>query len=108
MPNVVIATTMWGEVEENVGEQREQELKRYFWNQMVADGCTTERFGNTFESAWGIINIMQNNTATTLQIHTEMGVAGKLLHNTAAGIQTNNETTKVSTSLMSKFRNLLR
>jgi hypothetical protein len=37
MPNVVIATTMWGEVEENVGEQREQELKRYFWNQMVAD-----------------------------------------------------------------------
>jgi hypothetical protein len=37
MPNVVIATTMRGEVEENVGEQREQELKRYFWNQMVAD-----------------------------------------------------------------------
>jgi hypothetical protein len=35
---------------------------------------------------------MQNNTATTLQIHTEMGVAGKVLHNTAAGIQTNNET----------------
>ncbi|KIM75858.1 hypothetical protein PILCRDRAFT_662446 [Piloderma croceum F 1598] len=109
MPNVVIATTMWGEVEKDVGEQRERELMSDFWNQMVADGCTTERFDDTYESAWGIIrNIVQKNTATTLQIHTEMGAAGKALHNTAAGIQANDATRNVSTSLMMRFRNWLR
>jgi hypothetical protein len=55
MPNVVIATTMWGKVEKEEGEQREAELKSEFWAKMQADGCKTERFENTYDSAWHII-----------------------------------------------------
>jgi hypothetical protein len=55
MPNVVIATTMWDKVDEEEGNEREDELKRDFWTGMVADGCRTERFENTYDSAWRII-----------------------------------------------------
>jgi len=55
MPNVVIATTMWDRVSEEEGNEREDELKRDFWTGMVADGCRTERFENTYDSAWRII-----------------------------------------------------
>jgi hypothetical protein len=56
MPNVVIATTMWGKVEKEEGEQREEELKSEFWAAMQADGCKTARFVNTYESAWRVID----------------------------------------------------
>ena len=55
MPNVVIATTMWDRVSKEEGNEREDELKRDFWTGMVADGCRTERFENTYDSAWCII-----------------------------------------------------
>jgi hypothetical protein len=55
MPNVVITTTMWGKVDDEEGDQREEELKNDFWKEMVAQGCKTERFDNTYESAWRII-----------------------------------------------------
>ena len=51
MPNVVIATTMWGKVEKREGEEREEELKSDFWRDMLANGCRTERFENSYESA---------------------------------------------------------
>ena len=56
MPNVVIATTMWGKVEKEEGEQREEELKSEFWAKMQVDGCKTARFENTYESAWRVID----------------------------------------------------
>ena len=56
MPNVVIATTMWSKVDKDEGEQREAELKNKFWAEVRADGCKTERFENTYQSAWDIID----------------------------------------------------
>jgi len=56
MPNVVIVTTMWGRVTEEEGARREAELKKEFWKDMVADGCKTERFENTYDSAWRVID----------------------------------------------------
>jgi len=55
MPNVVIVTTMWSEVKQSRGEEREEELKRVFWAEMIRQGCRVERFQDTAESAWGII-----------------------------------------------------
>jgi hypothetical protein len=107
MPSVVIATTMWDEVTTEEGEQREQELKRYFWTEMVADACMIERFEGTYDSAWRIIGtIMQKNLGTTLLIQEEMGNVGKALHKTSAGVHANDKTRKVSPDFMRLFRSL--
>jgi hypothetical protein len=107
MPNVVIATTMRGKVTKEEGEQREEELKRDFWNEMVAKGCRTERFENTHASAWRIIgNIMQNKPSTTLLIQQEMGASGKPLRRTKAGSLARKTTPKATSGLRSMFRKL--
>jgi len=46
---------MWSDVREDTGARREEELKREFWNEMLANGCRTERFEDTHDSAWRII-----------------------------------------------------
>ena len=53
MPNVVIATTMWGEVKTEHGERREKELKDTFWKDLLDKGCRVERFEDTYESCYG-------------------------------------------------------
>jgi hypothetical protein len=68
MPNVVIATTMWDKVDEEEGNEREDELKRDFWTGMVADGCRTERFENTYDSAWRIIGSVVGKDGVSSEI----------------------------------------
>jgi len=55
MPNVVVATTMWGEVKPENGERREKELKANFWKDLLEHGCQVKRFDDTYESAWDIV-----------------------------------------------------
>jgi len=60
MPNVVIVTTMWSKVSEVEGTERETDLKRDVWNEMLGGGCSVVRFKDTLDSAWDIIgNIPQ-------------------------------------------------
>jgi hypothetical protein len=80
MPNVVIATTMWGDVSELTGIRREEDLKNFLQN-MLSDGCRLERFGNNWKSAWDIIG---ESSTTTLRLPDEMVEEGKLLHQTEA------------------------
>ena len=83
MPNVVMVTTMWSRVSANEGAQREQELKKTFWKDILDNGGRTKRFNGTYESAWGIIgSIMQNNTGTTVNIQQEMVDAETPFRNT--------------------------
>lgn len=56
MPNVAIITTMWGEVKEETGVRREEELVRDFWSDVVDNGGRVARFRDTQDSAWNIIN----------------------------------------------------
>ena len=83
MPNVVIATTMWDDVKKESGERREEELKRDFWQGMVADGCRIERFENTYESAWRIIGNM-SQTGINILLQEEMG-GKQTVEETSAG-----------------------
>jgi hypothetical protein len=46
---------MWDEVDEATGAQREHDLKETFLKGIFPDGCRTERFHTTYESAWHII-----------------------------------------------------
>jgi hypothetical protein len=89
MRNVILATTMWGCVAENVGIQRENELERDFWKSMLASGSRAMRFMNTFESAWDIVDSItpeHRDNLPSLLIQEEMVDLHKRLSETQAGI----------------------
>jgi hypothetical protein len=77
MPYVIIVTTMWGYVSEELGVKREEELKRDVWKDMVADGCKIERFEDTRSSAWRIIGSLADKPGIQAQLSSEI-VDGRL------------------------------
>jgi hypothetical protein len=91
MPNVVLATTMWDLVEENVGAGREQQLQKEFWKDMVADGCGTERFDGTHDCAWRIVDSLTQKHRAPILLSTEIVDTQLRLNETQAGIMLNKE-----------------
>jgi len=86
MPNVVIVTTMWRNIPEELGIRREEELKRDVWKDMVAGGCRTERFQDTHKSTWGIIGSLADKAPIQVQLSKDI-VDGRLnIKETIAGI----------------------
>ncbi|KAI6006735.1 hypothetical protein EDC04DRAFT_974151 [Pisolithus marmoratus] len=86
--NVILVTTMWDEVTEEVGSAREKELQSDFWGSMISLGSTIHRFDGTMESAWKIINSLSVAPPVQrrpLQIQREMVDKHMPLHRTAAG-----------------------
>lgn len=86
--NVVLVTTMWDEVTEEIGSAREKELQSDFWRSMINLGSTIHRFEGTTESAWNIINSLSLASPVQrrpLQIQREMVDEHVPLHRTAAG-----------------------
>jgi len=62
--NVVLATTMWDEINPKLddGDKRETGLKEKYWNTMIRDGAAVERSPNTSDSACRIVdNITERN-----------------------------------------------
>lgn len=86
MGNVIIATSMWDEVNEKRGPQREQELIESFFKDMVANGCAVKRFEKTRESAWAIVDIiLGKKPCHTLTLQDETGRQGLEISKTGAG-----------------------
>ncbi|KAI6118660.1 hypothetical protein EV401DRAFT_1550773 [Pisolithus croceorrhizus] len=86
--NVILVTTMWDEITEEVGSAREKELQSDFWWSMINLGSTVHRFEGTMESAWSIINSLSLAPPVQrrpLQIQREMVDEHVPLHRTAAG-----------------------
>jgi len=54
--NIILATTMWDEVDERVGTAHERELMRDFWRPMIEYGASIKRFLYTRESAFEILS----------------------------------------------------
>jgi hypothetical protein len=55
LENVILVTTMWDEVEEDEGSQREEELKGKYWKAMIDQGSMAARHHGTLDSAWEIV-----------------------------------------------------
>ncbi|KAF8811579.1 P-loop containing nucleoside triphosphate hydrolase protein [Phlegmacium glaucopus] len=66
LKNVVLVTTMWDEVEDEEGRNRETELTAKYWNSMLELGCRTSRFYNNTQSAWDIVSQFQDARCTVL------------------------------------------
>jgi hypothetical protein len=76
MPRIVIATTMWSQVDEKAGKQREEELKGDFWKDILEHRCQTARFNNTYHSAWSIIGNLANQGALSFHNRWSIRVCG--------------------------------
>ncbi|KAF9489931.1 hypothetical protein BDN71DRAFT_1455374 [Pleurotus eryngii] len=89
---VILVTTMWGRVKQDVGAKREDELKSKFWKDMIDKKAKVARFEASFGSAWAIIGrvyeplereavLLQEELADLQKKLSETG-AGKTLYNT--------------------------
>jgi hypothetical protein len=63
LKKVVLGTTKWGEITDDVGQRREQQLRDNFWKEMIDEGSQMRRFLNTPESAWEMVSIILQNFA---------------------------------------------
>jgi hypothetical protein len=93
LPNVILATTMWGEVQRQsgsiaAGERREDQLKstNEFWGGMLRAGSHYRRHTGDRKSAEEIMSVIINTRRkTTLDIQIEMVDKKLLLDETTAG-----------------------
>ncbi|KAG6330031.1 hypothetical protein ID866_9058 [Astraeus odoratus] len=76
MYRIVLTTTMWDEVDEEIGQERLAELQRSYWKGMVAGGSTTFRYWNTPESAreliWQIVDKNRREVRSQKEIMDDM------------------------------------
>jgi len=91
LKNVVLITNMWGDVSEDVGEERESELMTDFYKPALDKGAQIARHHNTVESAHAIIRRIVKNRPITLQIQRELVDEHKDIIDTAAGEAINKE-----------------
>ncbi|KAF9533603.1 P-loop containing nucleoside triphosphate hydrolase protein [Crepidotus variabilis] len=83
--SVVLVTTMWDEVDEKVGEQRERELETIYWKPLMKRGSTTHRFSGTSDSALDILRPIIENSTTPLALLLQEEIQNGLgLHQTKA------------------------
>ncbi|KAH7925403.1 hypothetical protein BV22DRAFT_440452 [Leucogyrophana mollusca] len=84
--NIILATTKWGDIEEEDGQCREEQLRGTFWKDMVSGGSRVTRFEDTRASAWDIVNLIVEKTPIdALQIQRELVDLQKILPETEAG-----------------------
>ena len=98
LASVVLATTMWSEVNPEAGNRRELQLqtstapKPDFWKSMIDLGSRVLRQDREKESAEEIINyLIENKRPVKLDIVEEMMVKQKTLDETAAGREVQDE-----------------
>jgi len=83
---VVFVTTMWDKGDERKHESRENDLLQNYWKKMIEHGASTDRFRNTLESAWRIIDtVLQQQEAEILLLQEEIVDLQRALNETQAG-----------------------
>ena len=91
LKNVIFVTNMWGEVSQNIGEAREEELTTEFFKPALEKGARLARHHNTMQSAHDIIRSVMKNRPAALRIQHELIEEGKDIADTAAGETINRE-----------------
>lgn len=84
LKNVILATTMWDQVQPDVGSKRENQLQTEFWKPMIERGSRVARFNSDFGSAWEIANSFSTNAPRATQLQKELVDEGMVLDQTSA------------------------
>lgn len=82
--NVILATTMWEKIPEAEGVTRESQLKREFWNDMIAKGSTVARVSTDPLDAIKPVERFLGKETMVLRLQEELS-SGKTLIQTEAG-----------------------
>lgn len=84
---IVLTTTMWDEVEPEMGEKRESELQDTYWKSMIERGSTVKRFLFTPSSAFDVLRpiLTRANECHSLLLQKEVTDLGMKLRETTAG-----------------------
>jgi hypothetical protein len=83
---VILATTKWSDVPDDVGLRRESQLARNYWKEMLTQGSRIDRFLNTRESAWNIVDrLLEKDAVDALLIQEELVDLQRMLPETEAG-----------------------
>jgi hypothetical protein len=88
MTQVRLVTTMWGEVETEVGEGRERELREKYWKRFIEKGSETDRLQDTKrEEAWRVVDrlIRDSKKRRAVLLQQELVDLEKRLNETSAG-----------------------
>jgi exonuclease VII small subunit len=86
MKNVVLVTTKWTGIPEELGKSREDELKTEFWKENLDKGAATARFMHTHKSAWAIVDqLVPKERLRALLIQHQLVELKRSLPETAAG-----------------------
>ena len=89
LARVVLGTTNWGEIEGDVGEEREQQLAKIFWKTMIASGSKSLRFDITEGSARtfldAILDQLESAEDNVLRIQNELVELERRIPETDAG-----------------------
>lgn len=93
LQNVVVVTNMWGEVDPQVGNDRETELMRedIFFKPVLDKGARMTRHQNTVPSAEDVIRLILDNHPLPLRIQEELVDERKDISETGAGEELNRE-----------------
>ncbi|PPR07081.1 hypothetical protein CVT24_010982 [Panaeolus cyanescens] len=86
---ITLATTMWDDVEPDIGDHREKQLKHDYFSYMIHRGARLARLGNDTNSARNIILRIADdaNTLNPLSLQKELVAFQKNLPETKAGRQ---------------------
>jgi hypothetical protein len=84
LQNVVLTTTNWDRVPDNLASSREAELQSLYWRPLIKQGSRVARFHpRTFDTAWQIIDRFSATPRRPLQVQVEMVDQGKGLDETS-------------------------
>lgn len=84
LPNVMLVTSRWSDVDEQTGAMREKELRENFWSFMLNSGSQISRFYGDRDSAIVLVSQLLHKESVVLEIQQELQ-AGRALKETAAG-----------------------
>jgi len=80
LDRVILTTTMWDEVDEETGTNREKVLQADFWKPLIDRGSSVKRFLNDSTSAFDILRPIVRGTSTHInakEFPPQHGMAGR-------------------------------
>lgn len=91
MPRIDIVTTMWNEIQLEDGVQREQGYKAGQWADLIAQGCSVQRFADSYDSAWAIIGNLPMERESATNSGGIVVDSNGTMNEKAAGVKLNEE-----------------
>jgi hypothetical protein len=74
--NIILTTTMWDRIDDEIGQEREKELRGQYWRSMIELGSTTVRYRNTRDSAREILDRVLQGGLNRHALLMEMDASG--------------------------------